>query len=109
VLLARSFDWQQGEFQHFEPFTGDKHYETTIDCIGKTLFEKGEIKEMARVLRPRTRDFDDPNAERKYNEIRVNLTAHRSRNLLKISFKLRFGTIRMKRIEYLPARHPLCR
>lgn len=77
--------------------------------FGKTLFEEGEIKEITWVLRASARDFDDPNAEPKYNETRVDLTADRSRDLLKISSKLGFGTIRMKLIEYLPTRHPLCR
>lgn len=73
-----------------------------MDCIGKTLFEEGKIKAMAWVLRPSARDFDDPNAEPKYNETRVYLTADRSRDLLKIRSKLGFGTRRMKLMEYTP-------
>ena len=102
MFLARSFDWQEGESQHFETFTGDKHYEITIDCIGKTLFEEGRIRATAWVLRPSARNFDDPNAEPKYNETRVYLTADQSRDLLKIRSKLGFGTMRMKLIEYVP-------
>jgi len=100
VFMARSFDWKQGESQQIEIFTGDKHYLITLDCLGQSIFEQGDIRTPAWVIRPGSQNLDDPGAATTYSKTRIYLSADESRDLLKIKTSLGFGTIKMTLVEY---------
>ena len=100
VFLARSFDWQEGESQHIEIFNEDKHHLITLDCLGQSIFEEGDIRTTAWVIRPGAHNLDNPKAETTYSKTRIYLSADESRDLLKIKTKLGFGTIKMTLVEY---------
>lgn len=100
VFLARSFDWQEGESQQIEIFTGDKHHLITLDCLGQGIFEEGDIRTLAWVIRPGAHNLDNPKAKKIYSKTRIYLSADESRDLLKIKTTLGFGTIKMTLVEY---------
>jgi Protein of unknown function (DUF3108) len=102
IFLARSFEWQVNESQQFEVFTENKLYLLTMDCIGKSIFESGDIKTPAWVIRPGVLKLNDPKAKTKHGKARVYLSADDSRDLLKIKTNIGFGTVKMKLIKYEP-------
>jgi hypothetical protein len=102
IFLARSFEWQENESQQFEVFTENKLYLLTMDCIGKSIFESGDIKTPAWVIRPGVRKLNDPKAKTKHSKARVYLSADESRDLLKIKTNIGFGTVKMKLKRYTP-------
>jgi len=104
IFLARSFDWQENESQQFDVFSGKKRYLVTLDCIGKTVFQEGDIKIDAWVIRPGVLKQNDPDAKTKHSEARVYLSADESRDLLKIKTKIGLGTVKMKLLRYEPNR-----
>lgn len=104
IFLTRSFHWRENESQQFDVFSGKKRYLVTLDCIGKTVFQEGDIKIDAWVIRPGVLKQNDPDAKTRHSKARVYLSADESRDLLKIRTKIGIGTVKMKLLRYEPAR-----
>ena len=102
VFLVRRFEWDVGESQQFEVFTGKKRHMIRLICTEKTVVEEGDIQLEAWVIRPSVSDPEKPDEKPKLTDTKIYLSADPYRDLLKIKSKGKFGTIRVKVKSYTP-------
>jgi len=102
VFLARRFNWDLGETQEFDVFTGKKRHIIKLICTDKTIVEEGKYRLDAWVIRPSVIDPEKPNEKPKLTNTKLYLSADKYRDLLKIKSKGKFGTIRVKIKSYTP-------
>jgi hypothetical protein len=102
TFLARRFDWQEGEIQQFEVFTGKDTYLVTLVCQAKTIVEESGTATEAWVIRPAVRNLAKPEKKSKITDVKLYISADPYKDLLKMKSKTKAGTIILKMKQFLP-------
>ena len=102
TFLARGFDWQVGEVQQFEVFTGKDTYLVTLVCQEKTIVEESGTATDAWVIRPAVRNLSKPEKKSKITDVKLYISADPHKDLLKMKSKTKIGTIVLKMKQFVP-------
>lgn len=105
-FLALSQEWKVGERRRFDVFNGKSRYLIEFSAVEKTkLTVNGKVRP-AIVIVPTVKKLtasDDDAKDKKLREARIYISADRSREILKISSSLLFGSVEAEMVDFTPA------
>ncbi len=100
IFLTRSFDWSPGERHQFLIFVGDKEYQVTLECIGKTTLTVDGYVVPVHVIRPGIRRTNEENESPLHRKTRIYISADESRDIVKIKVQPGIGTVKLKLVKF---------
>jgi len=103
VLLARQFNWQLGQTEEFEIFTGSSHYLIELNCAVKRSLEVAGAVRRASVLVPTLENLSKPGGEPKLENTLIYLSDDERRELLRVYSKVFVGSVALQLTGFTPA------
>ena len=107
AFIARKFNWEVGETQQFEVFTGKREYLVTLFCQEKTIVEESGTKTAAWVIRPAVKNLSQPEKKSKITKTKIYISADANKDLLKLKSETKAGTVVLKMKKFIPQKSEL--
>lgn len=104
ALLARSFDWSEGQEREFDTFNGKTRYLITLKCKKKEQIEIGEpkTKRDVWVISPHVINLVKNERAKKLREVNIYVSADERRDILKIVSEVFIGSVTTKLTNFSP-------
>jgi len=102
MFMARSLEWEMGESEHFEVFTGKYRYMVKLNCQGKAHVNTSGKQREVWVITSAARNMDKPHRKSKMGETIILLSADKAKEVLFIKSKTKYGKVAATLMKFEP-------
>lgn len=102
MFMARSLEWEIGESQSFQVFTGKYRYMVKLNCQGKTHINAPGKQRDAWVITSSVKNMDKPKRKSKMGETIILLSADKAKEVLLIKSKTKYGKVTASLMKFKP-------
>ena len=102
MFMVRSLEWEIGESESFEVFTGKYRYMVKLNCQGKTYINASGKRRDAWVTISTVTNMDKPHRKSKMGEIIIFLSADKAKEVLFIKSKTKYGKVTAALTKFEP-------
>jgi hypothetical protein len=103
AFLALSMNWEVGDKRQFDTYNGRNRYLIELTAVEKTDITVNGKTQNVIVISPGIQKLTDTDTK-KLRNARIYITADSSREILKISSDLFFGTVDVDMVDFIPAK-----
>ena len=100
--MARSLEWEIGESERFEVFTGKCRYMVKLNCQEKTHINAPGKQRDAWVITSAVKNMDKPHRKSKIGETIILLSADKAKEVLFIKSNTKYGKVTAAIMKFEP-------
>lgn len=102
IFMVRNLDWELGESDNLEVFTGKTRYLLTLSCQGKTTVKRENQDREVWVITIKVQNLDEPQKKSKVKQTIVLLTTDQKKDVLYIKSSTKFGAVTAELMGFVP-------
>ena len=102
MFMARSLEWEIGESESFQVFTGKYRYEVTLNCQGKAHINALGKQRDVWVITGTVRNMDKPKRKSKMGQSTILLSADKAKEVMLIKSKTKYGKVTAAFMKFEP-------
>lgn len=107
AFLSRSLDWQVGDTNSFDVFTGKYRYRVDLSAVERASLPFAGVPRDVWVVSPKIDNLTSGKKNKKFREAKLYVTADDARDVLEIVTEVFVGNITVRQVSFTPSGQPV--